>query len=99
VAAVMTPAEFAAAMNLVAPVSPSGLPAQPGQYIEYSSVVGDRWDTIAYTYYGDATMINPLIMANPGVPIVDVLDPGTEIAIPIITQAEGGVTSNPPWAS
>jgi phage tail protein X len=97
---VMSPAEFATAMGLAAPAAPaSGLPDQPGLYIPYLTKTGDRWDTIAYANFGDATQISALIMANPGVAIVDVFDAGTALAIPLIGQPSGGVSSSPPWAS
>ena len=100
---VMTPAEFAAAFGLTPPqAAPAALPSQPGQYIVYRTMAGDRWDTIAYAQYGDATQISALIMANPGVQIVDVLPPGTLIAVPLIaptTPATGTTTSSPPWSS
>jgi phage tail protein X len=97
--AVMTPAEFAAAFGLVAPASTSGLPAQPGQYITYTTTAGDRWDTIAWEQYGDATQITALIMANPAVAIVDVFDPGVQIAIPLIAAPAPPPSTSPPWAS
>ncbi|MDE2101149.1 MAG: tail protein X [Patescibacteria group bacterium] len=90
-------------MNLVpATPAPSIYPDQPGQYIAYSSIDGDRWDSIANKHYGDPTQLTALIMANPAVPIVDVLPAGTQLAVPMIgsanNQSQGGTTSNPPWS-
>ena len=96
---VLTPEEFATELGLLPTAPPSGLPEQPGLYISYRTQTGDRWDTVAFKYFGDPTQIGALIMANPGVPILDVFDAGTEIAIPLIAAPSGGVTSSPPWAS
>lgn len=97
--AVMTPQEFALGLGLLPASSASGLPEQPGLYVPYTTKEGDRWDTLAYKYFGDATQINALIMANPGVSIVDAFDPGTQLAVPLIAEPSAGVTASPPWAS
>ena len=95
----MTPDAFAAELGLSPTPPASGLPEQPGLYIKYQTQAGDRWDTVAYKYFGDATLLTALIMANPGVAILDVFDAGTDIAVPLISAPSGGVTSSPPWAS
>lgn len=95
----MTPEQFAQAIGLLPTAPASGLPEQSGLYVPYTTKAGDRWDTIAYKYFGDATQIEALIMANPGVAIVDVFDAGTQLAVPLISQPSAGVTSSPPWAS
>ena len=95
----MTPEEFASELGLLPTPPSSGLPEQPGLYVPYRTQTGDRWDTVAYKFFGDPTQITALIMANPGVAIVDVFDAGTEIAVPLIATPSGGVTTSPPWAS
>nr|MBW4056874.1 hypothetical protein [Pseudomonadota bacterium] len=34
-------------------------------YIEYITSEGDRWDTIAWRYYGDPLAYEGIILANP----------------------------------
>jgi phage tail protein X len=56
----------------------------------------DRWDLIAYRYYGDALRMEPLIAANPNIPIHRVLPSGLQILVPILAeQSSTGVL--PPW--
>lgn len=43
---------------------------------------GDRWDNIAYQYYGDAKYWYAIAMANGGVNGSIFIKPGTEIIIP-----------------
>ena len=35
------------------------------QFLTYITGDGDRWDLLAWRYYGDATQFGPIIMANP----------------------------------
>ena len=74
------------------------MPAQP--YIDYTSVAGDRWDTIAWAFYGAQFMagIGALIEANPSVPISAILPQGTAIAVPILALAPPTSSEDvPPW--
>lgn len=52
------------------------------KYYEYITKEGDRWDLIAYEFYGDATMYEPIIVANPDVPILPILPSGLKLLIP-----------------
>jgi phage tail protein X len=44
-----------------------------GPFIPHVTRANDRWDLLAWHYYGDATQVNVIIMANPAVPIDPVL--------------------------
>jgi phage tail protein X len=66
-------------------------------FISYVTTAGDRWDLLAWRFYGDPTDYSPMIMANPPVPIEPVFEAGIQIAIPILTQAPGGSVNLPPW--
>jgi phage tail protein X len=71
-------------------------------FIQYVSVMGDRWDTIAWKNYGAQFMagIGALIEANPSVPISAVLPQGTAIGVPILAQAASTSTEDvPPWGN
>ena len=50
------------------------------QYIAHITVAGERWDLLAWTYYGDATLYSPIIMANPIIPIEPAFEAGLSIA-------------------
>ncbi len=58
---------------------------------------GERWDTIAWNYYGNATQYSAIVMANPQVSISPTLPAGIQLIIPVIVQTVAPVTSLPPW--
>jgi phage tail protein X len=60
---------------------------------------GDRWDTLAWKYYGDGTKLEPLFEANPGVPRYAVLPGNQEIIVPVIAQETKTIPDSklPPW--
>lgn len=66
---------------------------------QYITIVGDRWDTIAWKAYGDATKIKTLLDANAGLPIEKSLPAGLKINIPILEGDSDSVQSAllPPW--
>lgn len=68
------------------------------QFLRHITYAGERWDLLAWNYYGDPTNYSIIIMANPRVPIEPVFEAGLTIAIPIIQQ-HNILTSNdlPPW--
>ena len=63
----------------------------------YITKNGDRWDLIAYKAYGDATMIDIIIAANPGVPVDPVLKEGITLNIPIVDEPDVDKSLLPPW--
>jgi len=69
------------------------------QFIVITTVAGQRWDQLAYQYYGDATLFGPIIQTNPQIPIEPVFEAGLTIGIPILVQnqAVGTPTDLPPW--
>lgn len=68
------------------------------EVIEHITKDGDRWDLLAWDYYGDATVYEKIIAANPSVPIVPVLPSGIVILIPVVTEAETDTAEGlPPW--
>jgi phage tail protein X len=67
------------------------------QFIMHVTTAGERWDLLAWTFYGNPTLYSPIIMANPRIPIESVFEAGLELAIPIL-QIDLAQTSNlPPW--
>lgn len=67
--------------------------------VEYIIKDGDRWDTIAYKAYGDATLFNGIIDANPSVTVTATLIAGNKLIIPILENGDITVDSQllPPW--
>lgn len=66
-------------------------------FYEYITKDGDRWDLIAYEFYSDATLYEPIITANPEVPITPMLLSGLKLKIPIIEDSEEIEFTLPPW--
>lgn len=67
-----------------------------GEYIEYITKEADRWDLIAYEFYGDPMLYEPIIVANPDVPILPVLPSGLKLKIPVI-EIKDVLEELPPW--
>jgi phage tail protein X len=69
------------------------------QFIPHITVAGERWDSLAWQYYGDASLFGPIIQTNPQIPIEPVFEAGLSIEIPILmmNQAAGQPTNLPPW--
>ncbi|EAU6992003.1 hypothetical protein EBD92_14805 [Salmonella enterica subsp. enterica serovar Hato] len=65
-------------------------------YIEHITTDGERWDQIAYRYYGDPFGYACIIMANPHIAVTPVLDAGQRLAIPVI-DTEQTTQELPPW--
>lgn len=67
-------------------------------YLNHLTQDGDRWDTLAWRYYGDVKHLALLIAANPHVPVQDVLPGGLNLAIPVIeAEATTALEALPPW--
>lgn len=58
---------------------------------------GERWDTLAYRYYGDVSEMNRLIDANPHLPMAEVLPVGQTLIVPVITVKQTTQADLPPW--
>lgn len=66
-------------------------------FTSYTTVGGERWDTVAFKAYGDALLFPTIAAANPDVPLYDVLPQGVRLLIPVLNQAESDVNNLPPW--
>lgn len=60
---------------------------------------GDRWDLLAWRYYGEALEYERIIAANPELPITPELDAGVSVLIPVLapTALPTPQTERPPW--
>jgi len=68
-------------------------------YIRHITRANERWDLIAWKYYGDATLYIPITQANPSVAIVGAFDAGVVIQVPILQKASDVSNDLPPWGT
>ncbi len=66
-------------------------------YLTHTTKDGERWDMIAWRYYGDPHGYEPIVEANPDVAIVPALPGGLSLLIPIIDQAAPAAEGLSPW--
>ena len=71
---------------------------QPG-FIVHVTTQGERWDLLAYRYYGIATLYAPIVSANPKVVIEPVFEAGISIDIPVLVDNSPVIADLPPWRS
>ena len=70
------------------------------EVIEHITREGDRWDALAWQYYGDAAQYEPIVAANPDVMITPLLPSGIIINIPILDDVDPADEPGeelPPW--
>lgn len=68
------------------------------EIIEHITSDGDRWDLLAWEYYGDPLAYERIIVANPHCPIYPILPSGIVLDIPVIDANTPASTDNqPPW--
>ncbi|KAA0972783.1 tail protein X [Pseudomonas sp. ANT_H12B] len=65
-------------------------------FITHVTTEGERWDQLAWRYYGDAHRYLPIVQANPHVPITAILPSGLTLAIPILEPVTSA-QDLPPW--
>lgn len=74
-----------------------------GDYFEHVTVAGDRWDLLAYRYYGDQYKQAVLLAANRHLILDDlavpplVLPQGIRLKVPVVEEETGSAESLPPW--
>lgn len=74
-----------------------------GDYFEYVTKAGDRWDLLAYRYYGDQYKQSVLLEVNRHLILDDlsvpplVLPQGVTLKIPVIEGKATNVDLLPPW--
>jgi phage tail protein X len=69
------------------------------EFIVHITTQGERWDLIAFRYYGDATQYAPIINANPNVVIEAVFEGGIVIEVPVLLESSITSADLPPWRS
>jgi phage tail protein X len=70
-----------------------------GAFIIHITSAGERWDLLAWQYYGDATLFSPIIQTNPQIPIEAVFEAGLIIGVPLlmVNPAVKETADLPPW--
>ena len=69
-------------------------------FIEHITRDGERWDLLAWRYYGDAYAYEGIIRANPEVPIIPILPANVRILIPVLDSPatlSAAPAGMPPW--
>lgn len=56
--------------------------------LKHTVTAGERWDTLAWRYYGDPFAYGRIIEANPALNIVPVLPAGVTVLVPLLTVAQ-----------
>lgn len=64
--------------------------------LTHITTAGDRWDLLAWRYYGDAGAYSGIIAANPHVALTDCLPSGLVLLIPV-TEPPHSTEDLPPW--
>lgn len=65
-------------------------------YLTHITTEGERWDQLAWKYYGNALEYERIVAANPQVPIAPTLLGGLRLSIPVIEETQI-VEDLPPW--
>lgn len=68
------------------------------EFLQHITTDGERWDTIAYRYYGDPHRYEGIIKANPHVPTGRLLTGGLTLRIPLVSPDRlVPADALPPW--
>ena len=77
-----------------------GIPSDGLLFIPHLTLAGERWDQLAWQYYGDPALYGPIIMANPSIPIEAAFEAGLSIGIPLLSASTTATIPQadlPPW--
>ena len=78
-------------------------PRLTGEYFEHVAAPGERWDLLAFRYYGDAMLQGIIMEANRHLWLDDlasippVIPPHTRLKIPVIEKPDPDPSQLPPW--
>lgn len=65
--------------------------------ITHQVKAGERWDTLAYRYYGDALEMSRLLEANPHLALGEQLPQGETVLVPVVDADVARQDELPPW--
>jgi len=66
------------------------------EYLVHITTEGERWDQLAWRYYGNPHRYLPVMQANPHIPLTSVLPANLTLSIPVL-EAETATDDLPPW--
>lgn len=66
------------------------------QYLQHITTEGERWDQLAWHYYGDPMAYERLITVNGHVAVTSTLPAGIVLAIPVVDDTQT-TEDLPPW--
>jgi hypothetical protein len=70
-------------------------------YIKHTVRQDERWDQIAYRYYGDAHLIGPIVEASTHVRLTTHLNAGVVVLVPVLAADDMATVLTPeelpPW--
>jgi hypothetical protein len=68
------------------------------QYYEHITKQSERWDTLAYFWYGDAMLLRVIAECNPHISLTTVLPTGTLVFVPKLNlDRRPDINKLPPW--
>ena len=67
------------------------------EYLTYIAKQGDRWDTIAWQFYGDPYLYEPILRANPQYIGLPYPPPGAKLRIPVVEAEDEPEVVKAPW--
>jgi phage tail protein X len=67
------------------------------EFTQYTTIEGDRWDTVAYKAYGDPMLFPQIAEANRGIPLDVVFIAGVKLRVPILDAVSVDTNLLPPW--
>ncbi|MFQ1022796.1 tail protein X [Avibacterium paragallinarum] len=65
--------------------------------IKHTVKLGERWDNLAYYYYGDPLAYSRIIDANQQLSFYEVLPMGVTVYIPVLQVQPTNNEQMPPW--
>jgi phage tail protein X len=66
-------------------------------YMEYVTVEGDTWDSIAFEFYTEEKLASVIVQANSQYADILIFDAGIILRIPVIDEDEETPGTAPPW--
>lgn len=69
------------------------------EFTQYITSEGERWDTVAYKAYGDASAFEKIVVANPTVAMFKRLPAGVRLKVPVVERTAVLTDTEllPPW--
>lgn len=66
-------------------------------FLQHITTEGERWDNIAYKYYGDSLAYEQIISVNPQFALTPHLPAGQVLLIPVLAESDAIAEELPAW--